>query len=180
MGSAYTFRTWFLIKLLIRFLRNHESEPWLLCTLVVHAKSPVHKTRWAGRERLGACGTTPKPTTIGSVCTIAGSGRRDSGRNVTWRWCAHGRWGPGVHMCAGKDRRKYLLPCPCGRGASHNTVYLGFLGTRLRGHPDILRLTTRGLLRCRRGGRSSCRISRQKTTKVSACFLGGKSRARGQ
>lgn len=37
--------------------------------------------------------------------------------------------GPGVHLCAGKDRRKYLLPCPCGRGVSH-----GFKGQPPRPH----------------------------------------------
>lgn len=73
----------------------------------------------AGQECFGPWGTMPKSTTIVSVCTIAGSGRRDSGRNMTQRWCARGRWGPGVPMCAGKDRRKYLLPCPCGRRVSN-------------------------------------------------------------
>jgi hypothetical protein len=72
----------------------------------------------AGREHLGRRGNTPKPATTVSVCTIAGGGRWDWGRNATWRWCARGRWGPGVHRCAGKDRRKYLLPCPCDRGVS--------------------------------------------------------------
>lgn len=37
---------------------------------------------------------------------------------VTRALCAGGGLGPGVHMCAGKDRRINLLPCPCGRGAT--------------------------------------------------------------
>ena len=58
-------------------------------------------------------------------------------------------------------------------GASADAVYLGFFGIRLSGQFDILRLMTRGLVRSRRGGRTS----RQKVVKASASRLGGKSRA---
>ena len=37
--------------------------------------------------------------------------------SVTWRLCADGQVSPAVHICAGKSRTKWLLPCPCGRGA---------------------------------------------------------------
>ena len=129
MGPAYLFRTWFVTKLLIPFHNTTSASPGPAAHSWSRPNNPAPK-QGAGREHLGPQETTPKPTTVVSVCTIAGSGRRDSGRNVTWRWCARVcRWGPGVHMCTGKDRRKYLLPCPCGRGVSH-----GFKGQPPRPH----------------------------------------------